>query len=98
YDAFGNFHLVHLLTYNTQLQYHLNSKFWVDAGYSRIFSNNVTTLVSATGRTSGNTIPYDTDESVFANVFHQCTEQIRLGAEYLFIRTHYGDGLVAHDN
>jgi hypothetical protein len=100
FDANGAFHLIHLLTYNLQFQYHFSSesRTWIDAGYSRIYSNNVGTLVSTSGRTSANTIPYVSDDAFFANVFHNFSDQFRGGLEYLFVRTKYFDNAIAQDN
>jgi hypothetical protein len=92
FDSNGAFHLMHLATFNTQLQYTLNEKNWFDFGYAQLFSSNVDTLVGTNGLTSNGNIPYNREQVAFVNLFHDFTSQLRVGVEYDFTRTTYGDG------
>jgi hypothetical protein len=100
FDSSGAFHLIHLMTFNTQLQYNFAdvTHSWVTGGYSRLFSNNVSNLVGTDSLSSAGKVPYDRDEVWFVNFFHDFTPQLRTGIEYDFIRTSYADGVDAHDN
>jgi hypothetical protein len=98
FDANSAFHLMHLATFNTQLQYTFNEKNWIDGGYAQLFSNNVDTLVATNGLTSSGNIPYDREQVMFVNLFHDFTSQLRMGLEYDFTRTTYGDGETGRNN
>jgi hypothetical protein len=100
YDSSGAFHLVHLLSWNAQLQYNFveTSRTWMTLGHSELFSNNLSTLQQTTGFMSSGRVGYNREEATFINVFHDLTKQIRVGAEYDYVRTSYLDGVIAHDN
>jgi hypothetical protein len=86
YDPNGTFTLVHLQTFNIQAQYHLPEGWdtFVTAGYTQLYSNNVDNLASAS-------INYDRAETLFVNVFHSFSKQVRVGAEVDQFRTTYSD-------
>lgn len=90
FDADGNFHLVNLQTWNSQLQYHLPGEMhtFLTAGYAQLKSDNMKNLTAsaATGKTL-----YDETGIYFFNIFHDCTKQVRVALEYSQIRTHYID-------
>jgi hypothetical protein len=85
--------LIHLATLNAQLQYTMNEKNWLDAGYAQLYSSNVNSLVDpVTGLTSAGKNPYNREQVAFVNVFHDFTSQIRMGVEYDYTKTTYNDG------
>jgi len=100
YDSSGAFHLVHLLSWNAQVQYNLadTTRTWITLGHGELYSNNLISLQQANGNMTSGKVGYNREEVSFANVFHDLTKQIRVGAEYDFVRTTYLDGVVAHDN
>ncbi|MBI3554923.1 MAG: hypothetical protein HY074_01510 [Deltaproteobacteria bacterium] len=100
FDSSGNFQLVDLRTFNAYFQYHLpgTCRTWFSGGYGRLYSDNINTMVGATGKTSAGNFPYDKVQTYFANWMHDVTKQIRVGFEYAFSRTEYGDAYVAHNN
>jgi hypothetical protein len=89
-DPLNGVTLVHLQTYNLQLQYHLPAECmtFMTAGYGQLFSNNVSVLASGT---------YNRAETYFVNVGHHFTKQIRGAVEYDYFRTTYADSATAHD-
>jgi hypothetical protein len=100
YDSSGAFHLVHLMTWNAQLQYNFTeaSRTWMTLGHGELYSNNLINLQQANGFMTSGKVGYNREEVSFANVFHDLTKQIRVGVEYDYVRTSYLDGVVAHDN
>ena len=93
----GTFGLIHLQTFNLQLQYHLPKEWrsFSNIGYGQLYSNNVGDFTSSVN--TGKVI-YDRSDVAFINFFHDLTSQIRVAAEYDYFRTHYVDGSLAHDN
>ena len=100
FDGSGNFQLVDIRTFNAYFQYHLpgTCRSWFSGGYGRLYSDNINTLVGVTGKTSAGNFPYDKVQVYFANWSHDVTKQIRLGVEYAFSRTEYGDTYIAHNS
>jgi len=96
FDASGDFHLVKLQTWNTQLQYHLPSSWhaFVTVGYTELRSNNAKDLSPIVAT---KTI-YDQSHLTFLNIFHDCTKQIRVGLEYAEMSTHYIDDVQPIDH
>ncbi len=100
YDVSNNFNLIQISSYNVNLQYHFPNEMpdWVSAGFGVLTSNNINSLVTSAGKTSGGSNPYDRERVYFANYYHEFTSQIRLAAEYDYIDTEYGNGgVVAKD-
>jgi hypothetical protein len=97
FDSSAVFHLVHLTSFNTQLQYTLNETNWIDVGYAQLYSSNIDSLTT-NGVTSSGNIPYNREQVAFANLFHDFTSQIRVGVEYDFTQTSYGDGEMGRNN
>jgi hypothetical protein len=93
YFTDGAFHLIHLMTWNAQLQYNFadSSRTWMTLGHSSLFSNNISSAVDVTD-------PYQRTESNFINVYHDFTKQVRVGLEYALLRTQYTDATWANDN
>ncbi len=100
FDSSGNFQLVDIRTFNAYFQYHLpgTCRSWFSGGYGRLYSDNINTLVGANNKTSAGNFPYDKVQVYFANWMHDVTKQVRVGFEYAFSRTEYGDAYVAHNN
>lgn len=82
YDVYGGFNLVHLQTWNAQLQYHLPSGWdsFTTWGYGQLYSDNINNIVGGT---------YDRTQIFFGNFFHDFSKQIRAAIEYSQFRTHY---------
>ena len=100
YDANNNFNLIQITTYNVNLQYHLPNDMpdWVSLGFGVLTSDNMNNLVTSTGKTSGGSNPYDQERVYYANYFHEFSPQTRLGAEYDYVDTRYGNGgVIAKD-
>ena len=99
FDRNGNFNLEQITSYNLNLQYHLPGDLpdWVTAGFGILQSNNMNSLVDANGLSSAGKITYDQARIYFVNYFHDFTNQIRIGAEYDYVDTEYGDGVIALD-
>ena len=87
--------MVKLRSYNVSLQYHFTEKAhtWLDLGYSSLHSDNAGRLAVATGK-----VNYDDASSVYANLFHDFTDHIRGGMEYVRYETNYVDGVSAHND
>jgi hypothetical protein len=100
YDANGNFALVSLATLNVHLQYHFDETWrtFLDLGVSELYSNNANVLLPKGGLTSAGKVPYNRELAAFANVFHNFTDQLRVGLEYAHVETGYGDGNLGIDN
>jgi hypothetical protein len=105
FDAAGAFHLIQLTSVQAQLQYVLpfQSTTWVDFGYTRLSSNNVSSLVGTNGFTSASTanakfLPYTSERSFFLNAFHDLGKSVRVGLEYALFQTVYADTMIANDN
>ncbi|HWU43762.1 MAG TPA: hypothetical protein VN132_10000, partial [Bdellovibrio sp.] len=97
-DSNGNFDLVKLQTFNVSLQYVLPESWHslVTMGYSSIYSNNVGDFV-ASATTAADI--YDRSSMYFINYIHDFTKQIRVGAEYDKVQTHYvSDGASPYNN
>ncbi|MGZ3747116.1 MAG: hypothetical protein ACXWRE_07105 [Pseudobdellovibrionaceae bacterium] len=88
FNSSGNFDLVKLQTFNLSLQYVLSSdwKSFVTAGYTSIHSDNVNDFVASAASASD---IYDRSSMYFVNYIHDFTKQIRVGAEYSKVQTHY---------
>ena len=100
YDANNNFNLIQITSYNVNLQYHFPNEMpdWMSAGFGVLNSNNIDSLVTLAGKTSGGSNPYDQERVYFANYFHEFTPQIRMAVEYDYIDTRYGNGgVIAKD-
>jgi hypothetical protein len=97
FDSSGNFQLVKLQTFNSQIQYHLPTRcrLFVNAGYGQLYSPNMGSLTTPS---LGSTVLYDKSETSYLNMFDDLTNQIRLAVEYAQIRTHYIDNQSAQDN
>jgi hypothetical protein len=100
FDSTGAFQLVNLRTFNTHLQYHLSaeSRTWFNLGYGQLYSSNIGQLTNARGLTSSGSVPYDREEVLFGNVFHDLSQAIRVAFEYSYLRTRYTDGVFGHNN
>jgi hypothetical protein len=101
FDPSSGITLVHLTTFNLQLQYHLPTEWmtFVTAGYGQIYSDNIDPLTSGVAGNGKSFGPiYDRDETYFLNVGHNFTKQVRLAAEFDLVRTTYADGIVGHDD
>jgi hypothetical protein len=97
YNANGGFELVKLMTWNTQLQYHLDGISFFTVGYSNLWASNAGDFIGGAGET--NTKIYDRLESKFVNFVHDFSAQIRVGIEFDQFTTHYAlDQSVNHDN
>jgi hypothetical protein len=94
YEANGSFRLIRMRTWNAQLQYQLPGEMnsFVTLGYSKLDAFRVG------GLTPGGANLYDGTSMLFANIFHDCTKQIRVGLEYAKFTTHYVDGMSVADN
>jgi hypothetical protein len=101
YDDSGAFQLIQLQTYNLQLQYHLPTERqqWVTLGVGVLQSHNVDSLSQGgfASTSSGNLI-YDRERVLFLNYFQNVTPQLRIGAEYAYVDTHFADGENASNN
>lgn len=97
YNSADAFSLIHLTTWNTYLQYHLNqaARTAFALGASQLYSSNVDSLMSSS---PGKVFTYDREQAAFVNMMHDFSDQIRVGVEYAFIRTTYSDGEMASDN
>jgi hypothetical protein len=93
-DSTTSFFLLDVKTFNGYLQYYLpgGTDTWVSGGYGWLNSDNAANLAGLAK------VAYSKEEVVFANVFHNFTPQLRMGAEYAHVSTTYVDGLVAPDN
>jgi hypothetical protein len=82
----GSFRLIHMRAWNAQLQYQLpgDMRSFVTLGYSKFNAMRAGGLSPA--------MSYDGNSMMFANVFHDCTKQIRVAAEYAKFTTHYIHG------
>jgi hypothetical protein len=98
YDAAGQFHLIHLASFQLYAQYHFSTMTWVSLGYGDLRSNNMNLLVLPNANTTeaGN-VPYTKSEDAYANVMHNLTKNIRVAAEWAYYQTGYADGLQAHN-
>ena len=87
FNSAGAFSLVKLQTMNAQLQYHFDSDHhcFATLGYGEIKSSNVGDLLPV----SSGKFLYEKTSMIFLNLFHDYTKQIRLGAEYAKMETHY---------
>jgi hypothetical protein len=87
FDGTNVFHLLNLQTWNAQLQYHLpgESHMFVTLGYGEL-------KATGTGDITSPAPTYDKSSAMFANVFHDCTKQIRFAVEYAKFTTHYLTG------
>ncbi len=91
FDAFGNFVLIKLRTFNVYMQYHLpeSTHTWISGGYSDLRSSNMSSVaINKTGATA-----YDRESSYFGNIAHDFTDQVRAGFEFARITTNYVDGV-----
>ena len=87
FNSAGSFALIKMQTMNAQLQYHFDSDHhcFSTLGYGEIKSSNVGDFVPvASGK-----IAYEKTSMIFINLFHDYTKQIRVGAEYAKLETHY---------
>ncbi|MBC7690217.1 MAG: hypothetical protein H7222_00465 [Methylotenera sp.] len=96
-DSQTGVQLVHLRSFNLQLQYHLPESFrtFVTTGYGQLHSNNINSMT--VGLAAGR-IPHNRAETVFVNVFHDLSKRIRLAGEFDHFRSAYADGVNTHDN
>lgn len=99
FDPNNGITIVHLLTFNLQLQYHLPTDWmtFVTAGYGMIYANNIDSLTGGNNPVSASAI-YDRNSTAFINVGHNLTKQLRVAAEYDYVHTTYADGVTGHDN
>lgn len=104
YDVNGTFQLIQLQSFHADLEYVLPLEMptWIDLGYGRLTSNNMAYLTPAVKGgnpvASGGGIPYVREDGMYANIFHDCTRNIRVGFEFLRVRTQYADSNVAFNN
>jgi hypothetical protein len=100
YDATGTFGLIDLTSYNIHLQYHFPTewKTFSEIGYGDLSSSNMSIFTPKSGLTSAGKQPYNRDTVVFGNLFHQFSEQIRVGIEFAHVETTYADGAVVPNN
>lgn len=102
YDPSAGFSLVHLQTFNLQLQYHLpmECKSFITGGYSQLSSNNIANFAGTSygGTTVKPSSVYNLAESYWVNVAHQFTKQIRGALEFDRFHTAYADGTNAYDS
>lgn len=96
YNAQGSFELVHLRTFNAQLQYHLSGDTYATLGYGQIYSDNVNDFAGGVGQNSSSL--YDSSETYFLNLVHDFTSKVRLAGEVSQFATHYVLGGITHDN
>jgi hypothetical protein len=97
YDPNGNFYLIHLQSFNIHAQYHLPEGWdsFIDAGYGQLYSNNADNITS---KTKATVIPYNREQMVFANFFHDFTTQLRAAIELNRVTTSYQDGSMGGNN
>lgn len=98
FDANGNFDLVNLQTLNLSVQYMLPEDWgsFMTAGYASIYSNNVGDFTASASSAAD---IYDRSSMYFVNFIHDFTKQIRVGAEYDKVQTHYfSDGESPYNN
>jgi hypothetical protein len=108
YDVNGAFHLFNLRTFNVHAQYHLPEFMgatFIDAGYTNLFSNNLASIANSgpnanqlSSSVGTANFAYDRQQNFFANIFHDCTPQIRVGFEFVHVKTDYVANLSAVDN
>jgi hypothetical protein len=97
----GAFQIVDLMSFNLSAQYHLpgDCHTFVSVGYGQLFSDNVDSLANpATGFASSGKVPYDRQSSLFVNVFHDFTKNVRAAVEVSQYRTEYADSTYARDD
>ena len=89
FDASGDFHVVQLRSFHASLQYHFPEGWdtFLTVGYGQLSANNVATLTGAT---------YDRAETLWANLFHDFSPQVRVGVEAGYYQTRYVSGDFAH--
>jgi hypothetical protein len=101
----GQFQAIRTTSMMVHSTYYLpdDGKTWIGGGYGTIYSTNaaqMTCTVSASAcggavRTS-NSI-YVRDSTYYGYLFHDFTQEIRLGLETIFVRTTYADGANAEN-
>lgn len=97
YNADGIFSLVHLQSWNLQLQYSFPKGFLEDTiliiGYGDLYSNNIKNMVPRAGA-----VLYDESQASFVTLVHDFTKRIRVEAEYLHTETNYIDRVDGKNN
>jgi hypothetical protein len=103
----GKFEAIRTTSMMVHSTYYLpdNGKTWVGGGYGTIYSSNANQMMCAgTGGTSalqaascGGAVRtsqsiYVRDSTYYAHVFHDFTQEIRMGLETIWARTTYADG------
>jgi hypothetical protein len=84
----GKFTLVDIESWNTQFQFNFPKSWntYITAGYGELYSDNIGGLTAGGAAASK---LYNDDSSVFANVVHDFSSNIRFGLEYARFDTHY---------
>jgi hypothetical protein len=95
YDSAGEFSLVKLQTWNTQLQYHFpfEQRSFVTLGYGQLHIMNSEKFTPLPGL-----VLYDKAETYFIGFFRDLTKRTRIAFEYDRVSTHYVDGVSPVNN
>jgi hypothetical protein len=103
----GTFEAIRTTSMMVHSTYYLpdNGKTWIGGGYGTIYSSNAGQMTCAGTVTTGTTLGgscggavrtsnsiYVRDSTYYAHVYHDFTQEIRLGLEAIWARTSYADG------
>lgn len=97
YNSRQEFELVHLQSFNGQLQFHASESGFFTVGYAQLYSNNLSDFLGSPGIAANKL--YDRSEIYFINWILDLSKNVRIGLEFSQFATHYvSDGASTHQN